>query len=230
MAEGPALRVGVVSDVHANAPALEAVLAALGGVDRIVHAGDVVGYGASPNECVALLRDAAAVGVAGNHDLAVTGALDASRYDRIARAGIDYARRELSPANRAWLEALPLRVDEEGLTIAHGSLDSAEAYVRTAADADAQSSRLPPGTLLVLGHTHHQLWHGGRVLNPGSVGQTRDGTVRARFAVLDDGEAQLLEVPYDVERARADLRRAGLPPETFRWPPTMRARLMARLS
>jgi predicted phosphodiesterase len=223
------MTIGVISDVHANAPALEAVLAALDGVDRIVHAGDAVGYGASPDECVSRLRELGAVSVAGNHDLAVAGRLDASRYDRIARAGIEHARRSLSPGNRAWIDGLPLRLDEPGLTIAHGSLDSAEEYVRTPAQAEAQAARVPEGTVLVLGHTHHQLWHAGRVLNPGAVGQTRDGRVVARFAVLAGADAELREVEYDVERAKADLRRAGLPPETYRWPPTLRARVLARL-
>jgi putative phosphoesterase len=225
------MRIGVVSDVHANLPALEAVLAALSSarVERVVHAGDVVGYGPWPNECAALLRDVR--GVAGNHDLAVLGRLDYSRYDRIARRAIDWTREALTPESRAYLEALPARLDEERLVVTHGSLDSPEDYVRTPAQADAQLARVPGDAVLVLGHTHHPLWHRGRLLNPGAVGQSRDGRLVAYYALLDldAGTAELKEVPYDVARVRRELRRRGLPPGTYRWPPSLAARVVARL-
>lgn len=225
------MRVGVISDVHANLAALEAVLDVLDAedVELVVHAGDAVGYGPSPNECIGLLRERAALGVAGNHDLAVTGALDSSSYAWLARRVIDWTRNVLTPENRLWLEALPDRLELEGMVVAHGSLDSAEEYVRTPEQADAQLARLSPETRLVLGHTHIPLWHAGRLLNPGAVGQTRDGNIVARFAILDEGTAELREVPYDVRRARRALRAAGLPAETFRWPRPLRARAAGRL-
>jgi putative phosphoesterase len=225
------VRIGVISDVHANLPALESVLAALEAerTDIVVHAGDVVGYGASPNECIELLRSRDVESVAGNHDLAVVGALDPSSYPWSARRVIDWTRTVLTEGNRRWLEELPVRRDLESVVVAHGSLDSAEDYVRTAEQADAQLARLEPSARLVLGHTHVALWHAGRLLNPGAVGQTRDGRILARYAILDESRAELREVPYDVARARAALRAAGLPPETFRWPPPLHARAVGRI-
>jgi putative phosphoesterase len=215
------MRYGVFADVHSNLPALQAVLAALERerVDAYLCAGDLVGYGAFPNECVRLVRDLGAATVAGNHDLIAVGALSDARCIPIARRTLAWTRDVLAADARAYLEALPLRARAGDTVIAHGSLDDPEAYVtrpRAATQLEQLAREQPDARTLVLGHTHRPLEvRGERLLvNPGAVGQSREWRVRARFAVLEDGRVELHAVPYDVERARAELRRHGLPTGT----------------
>ena len=117
------MRIGIFSDVHANAEALTAVFEAFRSerTDKLVCLGDTVGYGASPNECCDLIRDAAAFTILGNHDAAVAGRMDYSYYYDAARNALDLHSRELSPENMAWLKTLPYEVREEHATFCHGS-------------------------------------------------------------------------------------------------------------
>ena len=233
------MRYGIFSDVHANLPALEAVLDALATerVDAYLHAGDLVGYGPWPNECVERVASLGAVGVAGNHDLIAVGRLETDRTTGAARRSLEWTRRVLSDAARAALERLPLVTASDSVTVAHGSLDDPERYVRTPADGARELDRLADDGVLVLGHTH-EAWAlvggqtrplGGAValagrclLNPGSVGQSRERRLVARFAVLDltRREASFRAVAYDIERARAELRRVGLPLDAIHVPPS----------
>ena len=226
------VRYAVLSDVHGNLPALEAAVKALQrkGVDRWIHAGDAVGYGPWPNECVRLLESLDAIAVAGNHDLAVLGRLDVSRYHRIARRLISWTQSVLADDTREWLDALPLRADAHRVVVAHGSLDDPTEYVRTRERAARDLARVDPAATLVLGHTHVPWWYDRRLLNPGAVGQTRDERVVARVALLnpDERAADLREVRYDVGRVRRELWRRGLPFATYRWPPPLTARIAAR--
>ena len=234
------MRFGLLADVHANLMALEAVLAELdrAPVDEVVVAGDLVGYGAHPNECVDRLRDREAVCVAGNHDLYVTERLVPRRVPSFVKDSVEWTSCRLRPDVRTHLAALPPLVIIGELVVAHGSLSDPERYTNTPALARRQLSRsrrlTPRPQTVVLGHTHRQ-WlstreEGGFVpegdhslprpatphlINPGSVGQSRQAETqpRARFAVLDT-ESRIITfrcVPYDVEAARAALRHAGLP-------------------
>jgi predicted phosphodiesterase len=250
-------RYGVLSDVHANLQALEAVLTSLdrSGVDRILVAGDLVGYGAQPNECIAVLREAGALCVAGNHDLFLAGRLPAARLAPRARLSLEVQRRLLSEDVRAYLASLPQRLHHDGVLVTHGSLDSPEEYVRDETRALELLDRLPqeaPGAdTLVLGHTHRQacvLTGRGavrprravpvrgavRLVNPGSVGQSRqhERRPRARFAVYDSGAGvvHFSSTDYDVEAARAALRRLDLPDRCLHAPPRLRHRLGGILS
>ena len=238
------MRYGVFADVHANLPALEAVLDALAGeeVDAYLHAGDLVGYGPWPNECVERVASLGAVGVAGNHDLIALGRLTTERTTGAARRSLEWTRRVLSDAARAELERLPLVARVDGVTIAHGSLGDPERYVRTVDDGGRELEHLPEDGLLVLGHTHHA-WalvrgetrslraavalEGRCLLNPGSIGQSRERRLAARFLLLDldRREAVFRSVPYNVERARAELRRVGLPLDAIHVPPSRLAPL-----
>lgn len=251
------MRLAVLADVHGNLPALEAVLERVeaAAVDEVVVAGDLVGYGPWPNECVQRIAALEAIVVAGNHDLIVLGRLSDDRCWEVARRTQRWTRRRLDASARTYLESLPLRADlRNGVTVAHGSLDDPEVYVRTAAGADAQLRQLDaPAALLVLGHTHEPWLRGqaagtllrgrpgrGRLapgerhlLNPGSVGRSCARAADARFAVVDlaAGTVDLRATPYDVEACRAALRRAGLPAVAVHAPPPplhRRARSSAR--
>jgi predicted phosphodiesterase len=257
------VRLGVISDVHANLHALTATLAALRrrGVDAWVSAGDLIGYGPHPNECVDLVAELGAAGVAGNHELIVLGRLPGVGSSDRAHASHRWTRNMLRDDVVDYLAALPPRLEIGSVVVAHGSLEDPEEYVRTGGQAAAQLDRLeqshPAARLLVLGNTHRQLLVGEgigaltvrtgtttllrpsvrHVLNPGSVGQSRqwEWPPRARAAVIDLEHRSVLfeRVAYDVRAARRDLDRAGLPDRSLHAPPPLRAvaaRRIRRLS
>jgi len=115
------MRIAVLSDIHANLPALEAVLAALGPVDAVWHLGDVVGYGPHPDEVVARLRELGAVGVRGNHDAATQDLGMAEWFNADARRAIEWTAGRISPETRAWLAGLPERAELGEMTLVHGA-------------------------------------------------------------------------------------------------------------
>jgi putative phosphoesterase len=225
------MRLAVIADVHANHPALAAVLDDLPPVDALVCAGDIVGYGPHPAECVATLREWVTdhsvdlVAVQGNHDRAVVAGADIG--DGMAGAGVRHARAELDADAVAWLDSLPaVRTAFDGrLRVAHGHPEDPDRYV---CPSLFDESLLADERVLVLGHTHVQAsasferagWGGSErrlVLNPGSVGQPRDGDPDAAYATLtlDAGaatpEATLHRVEYDIERTVEAVEAAGLP-------------------
>jgi putative phosphoesterase len=220
------MRLGVIADVHANLAALEAVLAALPPVEGLVVAGDIVGYGPQPAACVDRLRswgdgDRDLLAVRGNHDRAVTAGLDP---DGMAGAGVRHARAELDADALSWLADLPPRRTARGgrLRVAHGHPEEPDRYVYPSL---FDRSLLADERVLVLGHTHVQAaerferagWAGVRrrtVVNPGSVGQPRDGEPTAAYATLTldpEPAVALHRVDYDVERTVRAIRDAGLP-------------------
>ncbi|HEX8082709.1 MAG TPA: metallophosphoesterase family protein [Solirubrobacteraceae bacterium] len=247
------MRLAVLADVHANLHALDAVVAALERErpDRWVVAGDLVGYGPQPDECVARVLELDPVCVAGNHDLIAIGRLSTDRCIPLARESLEWTAATISAATRAALAGLPLRAEVEDVVVAHGSLDDPQEYVRTPEAAAEQlrllAERHPEARALVIGHTHSPMLvaapHGAaeapggghrppagpvrldgaapHLLNPGAVGQSRDATPKARAAVLDlaAGEARFLEVDFDVEAVKAQLRRRGLDPLSVHLPP-----------
>jgi predicted phosphodiesterase len=241
--EAIGMRYGVLADIHGNLHALEATLRALRpeSVDGYLVAGDLVGYGPFPNECVELVKDLNAVCVAGNHDLIVLGRLPDRRCSRIARESLAWTRRVLREDARAYLETLPIRAKTHGgVVIAHGSLDDPEQYVTRPEQAAEQLERLraehPEARVLLLGHTHRARAYGqqrgglsapGRaplalgaqawLLNPGAVGQSRELRALARFMVLDleRGIATFHAIRYDLGACRRALRSHGLPPRAY---------------
>lgn len=218
------MRVAVCSDLHGNRPALAAVLADCPPVDGWVCAGDVVGYGPHPGFCVDAMRDREAPTVMGNHDRAVVTDTDFS-FDSSASDGVVYARRELTGGQRSWLESLPtsLSAFDGRVAVVHGHPNAPDRYVYPALfsgeDVEAARTVVPGGEnceVLVMGHTHvqgHELTDEGVVLNPGSVGQPRDGDPRAAYALLDLETLAVEErrVEYDVEAMVEAVRDAGLP-------------------
>ena len=216
-------RLVVVSDIHSNLEALHAVLEAAGEGD-IYCLGDIVGYGANPNEVLELLKDRGVKAVMGNHDDAVvTG--ETGWFNARAAMAVLWTRKNMTEENRKYLQSLPLEIREEvegvGMYMTHGSPDDRlREYVdlRTHADLLPHYLSKTGCSLIALGHTHVPYgWEGegGRVFNPGSVGQPRDGDPRAAFAVvsLDGGRSSLdlKRVGYDVETAARKILEAGLP-------------------
>jgi predicted phosphodiesterase len=240
------VRYALLADIHANLHALRAVLAAAvrSGVDAYLCAGDLVGYGAHPNECVDLLAERGTTCVAGNHDLLAIGQLAVDRTGPLARQTLAWTQAELTSETRRYLAALPRTWAGDGVVLTHGSPDDPEEYVTTGERARVLLHQLS-GRVLVLGHTHHAWAFGERtgtslrrqtgtvrlspaerwLVNPASVGQTRDRSLVARFAVLDLArqEAEFHDVAYDVEACRSALHAAGLPP-TYQLRPAAAAR------
>jgi putative phosphoesterase len=191
--------VGLISDVHGNAVALDAVLKDMPAVDALVCAGDVVGYGPSPETCLDVLRERGVPTVEGNHDRAV---VRGNAYD----SGDRYARETLSESALEWLATLPReRVLFDGrLKVVHDHPEERNRYTRPAA---FDASLLGDEDVLVLGHTHVQyaeVYDDGIVVNPGSVGQPRDREPDAAYAVVDlaAGTVDLHRVEYDVEQVQ----------------------------
>ncbi|WP_256685595.1 metallophosphoesterase family protein [Halococcus qingdaonensis] len=206
--------VGVIADIHGNRVALDAVLDDMPPVDALVCAGDVVGYNPWPGACVDALREREVPTVMGNHDRAVATGTDFS-FNSMAGAGVAYAREQLDDGQLAWLAGLPdERIEfDDRVKIIHGHPDDPDRY--TYPDMFA-ADMLDDEDVLVLGHTHvqhHESYDDGIVLNPGGVGQPRDGDPRAAYATLDLDAMNVNEhrVEYDIERVERAVSEAGLP-------------------
>jgi predicted phosphodiesterase len=229
------VRVAVLSDIHANLAALDAVLAAVPSVDEVWQLGDIVGYGPDPDEVVARLREVGALGVCGNHDVAALGGPGIESFNVDARNAMFWTRATISDETRAWLGALPERIERVGFTMVHGSpRDPIWEYVTSTPVARAGIGAMDTQAGLH-GHTHIPIAYleddgrletmspgaGSRIafedrrvlLNPGSVGQPRDGIPAASWLILDtdDGSATWQRTAYDVARVQAAMSRFSLP-------------------
>jgi diadenosine tetraphosphatase ApaH/serine/threonine PP2A family protein phosphatase len=231
-------RVAVISDVHANWHALEAVLAAIATEepDELWCLGDLVGYGPRPNPCCTTVREGTALCLAGNHDLGVLGRLDLEEFAPDAVVSAEWTRGVLDPDARAFLESLSPAARRDGVELFHASpRDPVWDYVLSAEAAQA-AFELTEEPLVLVGHSHvplaiaevdgsmagglapegteAELGTGARLLlNPGSVGQPRDGDPQAAWLLLDfeGGRAAFRRVPYPVERTQEEIRERGLP-------------------
>ena len=231
------MRVAVLSDIHSNLVALDAVLAHAGTVDAVWQLGDVVGYGPDPDGVVARLVEVGAVGVRGNHDAAALGGREIEWFNPEARAAAEWTRDTIDATTRAWLSALPERHTIDRVSLVHGSpRDPIREYV----SSPGCRAREPGGAR----HRHRPARphpRAGRVLprcrtsgcrssnrragtaspstasaslvNPGSVGQPRDGDPDASYLVLDPDTATVTwhRVAYDIPAVQAAIRAAGLP-------------------
>lgn len=233
------MRVAVLSDIHANIRALDAILAKAGKVDAVWHLGDVVGYGPDPDAVVDRLRELKARGVRGNHDLAATGDDAIRDFNTDARAAMEWTRRTITPKTLAWLSALPPRLAIDDWSLVHASpRDPTWEYILTEEAAAANLAVLPTARGL-FGHTHLPLAYvlaanasadeidtlapeaGGwlnlddrrALVNPGSVGQPRDGDPRASALVLDVGRHSVawIRAEYDIAGTQAAMQAVGLP-------------------
>jgi predicted phosphodiesterase len=231
------MRVAVISDIHGNLHALEAVLAAVDEErpDAIWCLGDLVGYGPRPNRCCGAVAARADLCLCGNHDLGVLGQLDLGDFSPDAAASARWTREVLDGDARAYLEGLQPQADAEGAALFHASpRDPVWDYVLSYEAAQA-SLDLTQAPVVLVGHSHvplallledgrlegglapdgteAELGRGRWLLNPGSVGQPRDGDPRGAFLLLDleARRASFRRVPYEVERTQAEIRERGLP-------------------
>ncbi|HEU4735523.1 MAG TPA: metallophosphoesterase family protein [Solirubrobacterales bacterium] len=235
------MRIAAITDIHANLPALEAVLEALeeAGVDEIWCLGDVLGYGAEPDACAALVRERCAIALVGNHDLAVLGALDVASFSEAAAVAVEWTRDNVSEETLAFLRDLEPQGTRQGIGLFHASpRDPVWEYVLSSEQADAGMDASGQ-RLGLIGHSHVALFFnrpaqgsreetrgaqasdgalldldGGEwLINPGSVGQPRDGDPRASWLELDtEAETALFHrAPYEIERAAKAIAAAGLP-------------------
>ena len=210
------MRIAALADIHSNLPALEAVFEAMPPVDTVLCVGDIVGYYPWPAEALEQIRDRNIPCVQGNHDRAV--AQESSfRFNSMAKAGVDLALNQLSDEQRDWLAGLPQyrHVHDGRIAMVHGHPADPDRY--TYPDA-FHSDLLGEEELLLLGHTHIQhaaVVEGGIIVNPGSVGQPRDGDPRASFSVIDLESHTVDErrVDYNIERVIREVSAKGLPEE-----------------
>ena len=230
----------VISDIHANLSALDAVLEDAGEFDAIWCLGDVIGYGPDPNECVARLREFPHLGLSGNHDWAALGKLDLRGFNADARTSAEWTQQRLDPAARAYLQALPPSRVEAGYALAHGSpRQPIWEYILDPMTAAHNFSAFDTVICLV-GHTHVpalymmpdgatddkqcesrtpdvnavvHLNSGRWIVNPGSVGQPRDGNPDASYALLDldDKTWEFRRIRYPVLDTQRRMRECGLP-------------------
>lgn len=237
------MRILIVSDIHSNYEALKAVVQdarARGPVDAIWNLGDIVGYGPEPGPCIKLLREAGAITVPGNHDLAAIGRVSLRDFNALAAEACRWTAQQLTPADKSFLEGLPLRMEQGPLTLVHGSpRDPVWEYLDAEDVAEENLPFLTTPACLV-GHTHipavffvvggepgKEQCRGFRlapekpllvkglrfIYNPGGVGQPRDGDPRASYAIYDQ-EAETLthfRVSYDIAATQRRMKAAGLP-------------------
>jgi len=236
------MRILVLSDLHANATAFAAALdSAEGRWDVSVCLGDVVGYGPDPHEVVARLRELGTQTIRGNHDKAVAGLMDTTDFNPVAKAAVDWTRSQLNPEDLAWLSALPHGpLATDGIVLVHGAFQDEDEYVFTPAQA-LDGLLDSSAEVTFFGHTHHQGGFSYQdsnlevlqirprasesfsalrieqprryLLNPGSIGQPRDGDPRAGFAIadLEHQTVEFWRVPYDISSVQERMRAANLP-------------------
>jgi predicted phosphodiesterase len=232
------MRAAVIADIHANLTAFRAVLGDIegrGGVDEYWCLGDIVGYGPQPRECLKLLRSLNHIAVAGNHDRGAIGRLDLADFNPDAAAACRWTGAQLGKRDISYLKKLPLTLQRGEFTLVHGSpREPLLEYIISQSiarenfalfatgyclaghshiprifreeDGDCLPARFVPEIKLVLGSSR-------LIINPGSVGQPRDGDPRASYAIYDDepGIMTLYRVPYNIEHTQDIMMAAGLP-------------------
>ncbi len=231
------MRYLVLSDIHANLAALETVLEDAPGFDALWCLGDLVGYGPKPNECIDRVRDFSHTSLVGNHDWAALGKLDLSSFNMVARTANEWTQKQLTSRSRTYLAGLSPSLQLEHFTLVHASpREPIWEYIMDASTAYQNFEHFSTPFCLV-GHTHVpvvfeldqdyqrcettlpplpeplSLGPGRAIINPGSVGQPRDGDPRASYAILDTGEMSWTfhRVPYPIEVTQERMRASGLP-------------------
>ena len=232
------MRYAIIADIHANLAAFTAVLDDIehgGGADEFWCLGDIVGYGPDPHQCIELLRQRRHICVAGNHDLAAIGKIDTSSFNPNAARACHWTAQQLSPGDIKYLEGLPLTINKVDFTLVHGSpRQPIWEYVSSTSialhnfdffqsqyclvghshvpvifkheDDSCSASKFVPNVGLALGQSR-------LIINPGGVGQPRDGDPRASYAIYDSEKqlVRLYRVPYNIEATQNKIMEAGLP-------------------
>ena len=233
------MRYAIIGDIHANLAAFTAVLNDIehrGGVEKVWCLGDIVGYGPDPHECIELLRQTDHVCVAGNHDWAAIGKIGAYEFNPDAAAACHWTAKQLSSADIEYLESLPLVIEEDNFTLVHGSpREPIWEYIISISIAKENFAYFKSQFCLV-GHSHVPLVFNyndsgacsycqfqpnvglalGKnrlIINPGGVGQPRDGDPQASYAIYDsEGRmVRLYRIPYDIRSTQDKMVKSGLP-------------------
>jgi diadenosine tetraphosphatase ApaH/serine/threonine PP2A family protein phosphatase len=232
------MRYAIIADIHANLAAFTAVLEDIehrGGVSEIWCLGDIVGYGPDPHQCIDLLRQHVQVCVAGNHDWAAIGKVDLSDFNPDAAAACRWTAQQLSPEDVHYLESLPLLMEKDSFTLAHGSpREPIWEYILSTSIA-SQNFNFFQTQYCLVGHSHVPLvfkdedgacsfsrWSANvglalgkhrLIINPGGVGQPRDDDPRASYTIYDSESRliRLYRVPYDIDATQTRMMEKGLP-------------------
>ncbi|MFH1662559.1 MAG: metallophosphoesterase family protein [Chloroflexota bacterium] len=233
------MRYALLADIHANLPAFSAVLDDIkhrGGVEELWCLGDIVGYGPNPGQCIDLLRQNKHICIAGNHDLGAIGKLAFSAFNPDAAYACRWTAQQLSPEDIEYLESLPLVLEKDDFTLVHGSpREPIGEYLISKGSAQESFSYLKTRFCLV-GHSHmplifkqeedascsfiplsvgigQVLGKSRMIVNPGGVGQPRDGDPRASYAIYDSdsGVVRLYRVEYDISATQAEMTKKNLP-------------------
>ncbi len=230
------MRYGIFSDIHGNSDALQAVLAALEqeAVDRIICAGDIVGYGGAPHECLELCRHRRIPSIAGNHDRGACGLSPEEKFNVMARAALHWTQEYLSSADIHFLTRLPLLYQDARIVVVHGTLDRPDDfhYLQGTEEARKMFPQFQQNICFV-GHTHVPgvfLFRSGKaenlesfsvrmdkdsrlIVNVGSVGQPRDRDPRAAYCIYDveKQHVEIKRIAYNIMGAQQKIRTHGLP-------------------
>ncbi len=236
------MKYAIISDIHSNLQALKAVLDEIHLLkcDHILSLGDIVGYGAEPNECVGLLREKSAASIIGNHDKVAAGIEEPLNFNPIARETALWTRENLTHENKEYLAALPESKDYGNFIIVHGAISDPDKYIIGQLEAEPEFDLLRGAGLCFFGHTHVGAVYRRKekkvqdiyvskiaedkisleiqleeeaehLVNPGSAGQPRDRDPRASYLIYDDrGSLEFRRVRYDVESAQKKIIEAGL--------------------
>ena len=231
------MKYAILSDVHSNLEAFQAVLADLSQekVDQTFFLGDIVGYGADPDQCIELLQGLTTSAIAGNHDWAAIGLTEYTYFNPVARAAIEWTSGNITGEHQEFLKKLPLTQNHHNLTLVHATPYEPEAwhYIFSLEEAHV-SFQYHDRQICFLGHSHTPIAfkqnEEGRssvlpdttftlegsqryIINVGSVGQPRDGDPRAAYGIYDPDEPcfTLRRIPYNIKRAQEKIIAAGLP-------------------
>jgi len=222
------MKIAVISDIHSNLQALLAALTDINGrgIDQIYCLGDIVGYGGSPNECVELIRQRAAVSVLGNHDQAALNPSDVNNFTKPGKLVSEWTNKVLTDANRQFLAALPFTAKAGLCTLVHASpqFPPAWEYIDSMDAAKAQFAHFKT-ELCFIGHTHVPALCGEDMktfrfkkdnrflINVGSIGQPRDGNPHLSYGILDTDawSYENIRIPYDIRGAAKAITSQGLP-------------------
>ena len=222
------MRLAIISDIHSNLEALEKSLEVVAEqkVDKVVCLGDIIGYGANPNECIELVREATPHVLLGNHDEAALDLSKTEYFNPFAGVAAEWTNKELTKANAEYVQGLPYTLELDGLLFVHSSPFEPDAwhYVLSVADAQFNFDYFTQATCFI-GHSHvpHVFCDDGYtrefaagkkfIINVGSVGQPRDNDWRLSLGIVDTGRwsYENIRSDYDVEKAAEKIRKAGLP-------------------
>ncbi len=226
--------IAIISDIHANIEALEAVLKEIEGVDEIWSLGDLVGYGPNPNEVIGLIKDKLSVSLAGNHDQGAIGKINIADFTSNAEQALKFTEKALSAENRDYLNTLSTREVKNGFTLAHAAPgENKWEYILSPESAYVNFEKFETPWCLV-GHTHMPAVYSDKpphiivpkeeqkiklspddklIINPGSVGQPRDGLLKSSFVLFDATKKELVfkRTDYDVKTTQKSMKKEKLP-------------------